>query len=39
MIKRIKNFFRKGNLLYMLIALAMAVLLWLAVTKPFLFAF
>lgn len=39
MIERIKNFFRRGNLIYMLIALAMAVLLWLAVTKPFLFTF
>jgi hypothetical protein len=39
MMERIKRFFRKGNLIYMLIALAMAFLIWLAVTKPFLFQF
>ncbi len=39
MMEPLKKFFRKGNFLYLLIAFALAVLLWLAVTKPFLFPF
>ena len=33
--ERIRKFFDRGNLLYKLIALVLALLLWLAVTKPF----
>lgn len=39
MIEQCKRFFRRVNWLYLLIALALAVLLWLAVTKPVLFPF
>ncbi len=39
MMEPLKKFFRRGNLLYLLIACAVAVLLWLAVTKPNLFPF
>lgn len=39
MMEPLKKFFRRGNLLYLLISAALAVLLWLAVTKPVLFTF
>lgn len=35
MIDRIKEFVSRGNLLYKVVALVLAILLWLAVTKPF----
>lgn len=35
MINRIKDFFTRGNLLYKVVALVLAVLLWLSVNKPF----
>lgn len=35
MIDRIKAFLSRGNLLYKVVALALAILLWLAVTRPF----
>ena len=35
MIDRIKEFVSRGNLLYKVVALVLAIRLWLAVTKPF----
>lgn len=35
MIARIKEFLTRGNLLYKIVALLLAILLWLSVTKPF----
>jgi len=35
MIDRIKEILSRGNLLYKAVALVLAILLWLAVTKPF----
>lgn len=35
MMESLKEFFIKRNLLYKLIALVLAVLLWLTVTEPF----
>lgn len=35
MMNSLKEFFAQGNLLYKLIALVLAVLLWLTVTEPF----
>lgn len=35
MIRQIGEFLNRGNLLYKIIALVLAVLLWLSVTKPF----
>lgn len=35
MIERIKEMMSRGNLLYKVVALVLAVLLWLAVAKPF----
>lgn len=39
MMEQFKKFLRRGNLLYLLIALALAILVWLAVTKPIPFPF
>lgn len=33
--ERIKAFFTRGNLLYKIVALFMAILLWLAIKQPF----
>lgn len=35
MMNSLREFFTSGNLLYKLIALVLAVLLWLTVTEPF----
>lgn len=35
MMESVKEFFIKRNLLYKLIALVLALLLWLTITKPF----
>ena len=35
MMERIKEMLSRGNLLYKAVALILAILLWLAVTKPF----
>ena len=35
MMEKVKAFFQKGNLGYKLIALVLAILLWMTVTKPF----
>lgn len=35
MIDRIKEFISRGNMLYKIVALALAILLWLSVTRPF----
>lgn len=35
MIERMKEMLSRGNLLYKAVALILAILLWLAVTKPF----
>lgn len=35
MIRKIKESLTRGNLLYKIIALVLAVLLWLSVNKPF----
>ena len=35
MIQRIGEILNRGNLLYKVVALILAVLLWLSVTKPF----
>lgn len=35
MMERIKAFLSRGNLLYKIVALVMAILLWFAVKQPF----
>ena len=35
MMERMKDMLSRGNLLYKAVALILAILLWLAVTKPF----
>lgn len=36
MMEKMKSFFEKRNILYKLISLILAILIWFAVTKPFL---